>query len=252
MSQTFFKKLIMKKVFLIIIFSIFFIEAYSCCAARQYKLFPMGESNGDLIFVEFNLFRYCSRDGMPGMGENNEFWWKGTVNLVSYSNNSLIFIQNIDTVEIKECICTYKTVDSSSNYQEELFPFYQKALSVANHLENFTIAKTINISFNNNLDIEKIYTDTSYTVKYKVRDTIIDIGDMISCYPENLIESRNYETENYKITIIRLSCTKKTSDKNIESNTEYFKNINTAFWGEQVQWHSVSNDYYFITKKTNK
>ena len=86
----------------VLILSTLFIRssfALSCCAEPEYRLLPIGELNEHLIFIEFDFHRNC-RMRNAEKGEFN-FFVRGTVNLVTYENDSLVFLENIDTLSIE-------------------------------------------------------------------------------------------------------------------------------------------------------
>jgi len=224
---------------------------FACCAEKSYRLFPIGEWNKKVVFIEFDLFRNCEEGA--GMGEENEFWLYGTVNLVRPEGDSLIRIDNIDSVKIKECVCTYQNQYEESRYENLLGNQYQKGIQIASQLAGFEMGKTREIIFNDTLnttDKEEI-TDSTYSRILTYKDLLsIDLfaDEVISCFPSKVVETRVYETKNYEVTVIRLRCYL-LEDEILARQKELFKDIESAFWKEKAHGHGISKDCYFIRNK---
>ena len=72
---------------------------------------------------------------------------------------------------------------------------------------------------------------------------------MVHCGVPVPIEERFYETPNYDITILRLSCS--WSDRDLfPDKLKRFEKIETAFWKERAKGHSTSSDYILLKTKT--
>jgi len=242
--------MIIKKVIFLFIFILNSINANSCCAEHNYRLFPIGEFNNQVVFIEFDFFRFCKDNkNKPITPENNEFWIRGVVNLVSYKNDTLVLISNIDTLNLKECICRYSKQYKKSQYESIIEKHYSKALLIANNNVGFRIAKPSNIIFNDSLNTKIQETDSTFIVSYKSFSINILNEDFSSCYPSKVIETRVYNTSNFKITVIRLSCNYIMPEA-IEHNNKRFRKIDTAFWKEKASWHGITKDYFKVTNKT--
>ncbi len=97
----------MKKYIFILLLFLQSTKAIACCSENDYRLYPIGEIDNEIVFIEFNLYRNC-RNG-TGYGDDNEFWiMTGTVSLKKTHNDTLLLIEPLDTITVKECICTYK------------------------------------------------------------------------------------------------------------------------------------------------
>ena len=238
------KPFIFTTLFLIINTSVIF----ACCAEKDYRLFPIGEINENIVLIQFDLFRNCK---MASNGEQgNQFYTKGTVNLVKIIDDNLSIIQRIDTIDITECISTYKDFYDKTEYETKLTSSYQKALTIAKQKNDFKIARTMNILFNDTINTEVIdhITDSTYILEVKYKNLItIDLGaeDITSCEPDRVAEVRTYKTENFEIVIIRLRC-QFLEEKAILNNKKRFKDIETAFWKEQAQWHGIAKDFWIV------
>ena len=234
------------KVFVLILFISTSFQGISCCAEKNYRLFPIGELDKKVVFIEFDFFRNCSN---AGMGKNNTFRLNGRINLVSKSmdSDSTIFIQNIDTLEkVIECQCTYNNQYKKSKYDSIMEEYYLKALKIAKEKKGFEIGKTGDLIFNDTLNIKITQNDTLHLLKYKNLLTIdLNSLEYISSIPEKVIETRNYTTVNHKIIIIRISSSL-LSDEAIKHNKKRFKNIETAFWKEKATWHGIVMDFVII------
>ena len=239
---------------IILIFCILFIRssvALSCCAETEYRLLPIGELNKKVIFIEFDFHRNCHMRNTE-KGEFN-FFVRGTVNLVTYENDSLVFLENIDTLYIRECTCSYANYLSRTSYEKHFEKAYLKGLNSAKKNRNFILAETVRIIFNDtiNTQIRAENSDSTffYFISYKSEFQIdLSSEQIVSCYPDKIAEVREYESQSYLITIYRLRC-QPIKESEVSRNRNRFKNIETAFWKEQVQWHGISKDYYRIRKK---
>jgi len=224
-------------------------QGISCCAENNHRLFPIGELDENVIFIEFKFHRNCSN---AGMGKNNTFRISGRINLVSKSINSdsIIFIQNIDTLEkVIECQCTSNNQYKKSKYDSILEEYYLKAFKIAKDKKGFKIAKTVDLIFNDTLNTKITQNDTLHLLKYKDLLTIdLDSLGYISSIPENVIETRTYKTINYKVIVIRISASL-LSKEAIKHNKKRFKKIKTAFWKEKATWHGMVMDFVVIRDK---
>lgn len=238
---------------LFIISTIFLLRTtsiFACCAEKDYRLFPIGELNQEIVFIEFDMFRNCKMG--TGGGENNEFWIHGTIQLVQTSGEGITLIQTIDTINIVECRCTYKDYYSKTEYEIKLADSYKKALEIVRNKKGFVAARPKGIAFNDTLNTKFVEesSDSTYSQILTYKDTIvIDLGveDIISCYPDKVAEVRSYQTDNFNITILRLRC--ELLDEQAQThNKKRFNNIETAFWKEQAQWHGIAKDYIIIRK----
>ena len=239
---------------IIFIVSVLFVHsnvALSCCAETEYRLLPIGELNKKVIFIEFDFHRNCHMRNSD-KGEFN-FFVRGVVNLVTYENDSLLFLENVDTLNIKECKCSYENYLSRTSYEKYFEIAYLKGLNSAKKKRNFILAETRRIIFNDSLNTQS-KTETSdstflYLISYKSEFEInLDTEQIASCYPDKVAEVREYESSSYLITVYRLRC-QPIKESEVNRNRTRFKNIETAFWREQVQWHGISKDYYRIRKK---
>jgi hypothetical protein len=121
--------------------------------------------------------------------------------------------------------------------------------ALAKKLPIFTIAKTEKIFFNisKNFKINENDTNRFFFAENIKIETKIE--DFFSCFPRFFSEKRLYSTTNYNIEIVKISCNKSISKKNIRKSKSKFKKIETAFWAEETAWHSISRDYIFVNKK---
>ena len=223
--------------------------AQACCAEHDYRLFPIGELDGSILFVEFNLQRNCRMD----QEEEHHFFVQGIVRLVQNNQDSLIPIKTVDTLDFKECVCSYDDYYNKTTYDSIIGKAYNKALHIAANQKEFKLATTNNIIFNDsiNTEITTIDTDSTYVYSVGYKDLLrIELGmeEIISCYPDKVAEVRNYETDQYTITVVRMRCNW-IGDLEKKEYMARFKNIDTAFWKEKVQWHGIAKDYWLISPK---
>mgnify|MGYP006908291300 CR=1 FL=1 len=239
-----------KQNILIIIVSLLAIDSFSCCAEKQYRLFPIGQLNNSVVFIEFDFGRYCiNKGGSPGAGINNEFWLSGKVNIVTSKGDSLFILDEVSEINIKECICDYKNHFEKSNYDSIASEYFNKALTIAKSKEGFQLGSTREIIQNDTANTIITESDSAYIIAYKKLFKLnLYEEDIISCYPSNVIEVKNYITKDFKVCIIRLSCNKEANHEILLSSKQKFKNIETAYWKEKPSWHGITKDYYLITK----
>ena len=197
--------------------------------------------------MEFRIQRRCEGDRMPGFGDENEFWIRGVANLLKYENGKRVFVENIDSLNVKECECKYENYYERTNYDEILKKYYTETLALMQNKEGFVLAAPLNILFNDTTNIS--ISDDETTLNYKNELTIdIESAFMVYCLP-SVIEERLNETPSYDITILRLSCG--SADKNlISEKLTRFEKIETAYWKERAKGHSNSTDYILIKAKT--
>jgi len=241
----------MRKTIFILLILIQSIDIFACCAEKDYRLFPLGEINNEVIFIEFNLFRNCNKG--EGGGLENEFWLKGTINLMKGNEDSLFFVENIDSIRFKECVCTYKNFYEKTKNEIFLKKYYLEAIKKLKQEKSFQIITSKEITFNDTLNthITENSTDTSFLYLLEYKELLkLDLGkfDIISCYPDKVTEERVYVSRNYEITILRLRCSLK-SEEEIRNIKNQFENIETAIWKEPAQWHGIAKDFYIIKKK---
>ncbi|MEM9934235.1 MAG: hypothetical protein AAF824_11500 [Bacteroidota bacterium] len=223
----------------------------ACCAENSYRLFPIGELEKEIVFVEASLYRNCKRGSSKGAGMI--FWLKGEINLVHFTNDSLVLLANLDSIEVNECACRPNTQYEDSRFEKLLKPSYLKGIKLASAIPGFRKAKTKSIHFNDTtrLTIKDEVTDSSYERVFfyqEIKVATLSLADIVSRFPEKLVEIREYETPNKQITIIRLRC-HFLDERIIKRQIKRFNNLKTAFWNEQAHWHGTSRDYFFIEKK---
>jgi len=223
-------------------------QSFACCSEGNHRLFPLGEYKKEVFFVEFGFSRRCEGDRMPGFGDKNEFWIRGIVNLVKYENDKKVIVENIDSFNLKECECKYENYYERTNYDKTLKKYYTKALTLMQGKDGFVLASPRQILFNDTTNIS--ISDDETTLFYKNDEMEIDVESvfMVHCGVPSAIEERIYETPNYDITILRLSCY--FSDRKlIADKLKRFEKIETAFWKERAKGHSASSDYLLIKTK---
>lgn len=227
------------------------LESYACCAEKDYRILPIGEVNKELVFLEFDLNRNCK----PIKNSNElTFTIKGYINLLVSEKDSFNVLMSIDTIEIIECECSYKDFFEKTTYETQLGFYFQKAIEEASKIKGFEFCHTKEIVTNDTINTkiteeEILDNEFSYIVKYKdLFEVNLAIEDIISCFPDKIVEVRHYESKSNIITILRLRCNTLT-DKEEKHIRKRFNNIKTAFWKEQAQWHGISKDYLIFKKK---
>lgn len=166
----------------------------ACSAAYQYSLFPLGSSQGRLVFLEVELNRYLTTPNSPTMriggggvgllsGQQNEVEvrWKGTFKLMLQQGDSLEIQQELDYVDVLD-----------KEYATALRPSFEKAYQAAITLPYFEEAILESVAYcSYELDCgwmqlsidtahvilyarstEKGYDQDSCRVKFKVQDLL--------------------------------------------------------------------------------
>jgi hypothetical protein len=116
----------------------------ACSYAYQYSLFPLGSANNHLIFLEVELERYVNTPAGGGLPMNRfgpnarqiETRWKGSLRLQQLNGDSLSRIRELAYVDI-----------SDDTYEEELAPYFQKAMQAASKMEDFQQATFDSIAY---------------------------------------------------------------------------------------------------------
>lgn len=220
--------------------------ASACCAENNYRLFPMGEVDGTVLFLEFRFSRFC-RDNRESATRkiHNSYWIQGTVNLVKWAGDSVQFIENIDTLKFKECDCRgYEEQYAKSTYEKQVARYYIQTLERIGAMASFKPIRPVSILCNETAQIEESSTDSIFYHKVKYGEWLnIDLSrwDIISCYPSKVAEYRRYESENFSIEVVRLSC-QDVDSKAVRYRKRRFKKLKTAFWKEKATWHGISRD----------
>lgn len=217
----------------------------ACCGALQYRLFPIGEWKGKVIFIESDLIRYCE----DGYMSEDHYFWKGTISLKYHSKNELKLIQLIDTVNFRENFVDENSKQIKSRYREEMMKEYTKALEIAKSLKMFSIVSPNAISFNDTCLRTEQRTDCSFLLSLNEKKIIMNMNEFISCTPLNLLEVKRYSSPKYEIEILHFSCTSKLDTLEMRSRKELFQNIATSIWEEKIGWHGATKDYFFIHRK---
>ena len=134
-----------------------------------------------------------------------------------------------------------------TNYDNTLKKYYTKALVLMQNKDGFVLASPRQILFNDTTNISISGDET--TLYYKNDEMEIDVESVfVHCGVPSAIEERIYETPNYDITILRLSCYFSDSDL-IPDKLKRFEKIETGFWKERAKAHSTSSDYLLIKTK---
>ena len=231
---------------IIIILISFSFNGNSCCSAGQYRLFPLGSSMGKLVVVEFKLKRYCVNG--EGRGENNQFNYKGVINLAYYEDSTLL-INNIDTIDFTACTCEYRTESSETTLSEKLLPFYQKALDQAKKLPNFIPANPITYTYHDrNEKINGMWFENDENPEFHVKNKIVQLKPInwAACgYLNRIIEVRTYEIATINYTFITLTCDSKhhMPKEKIEENKQHFKVLKNSFTYQPSGFHGMNRDY---------
>lgn len=223
----------------------------ACCAENIYQLFPIGESNNEILFIEVSIKRNCGR--IDAKKSKTGFTLKGEINLVKSTDDSMVFVAKIDSIDVVECECRPTDQYEKSAYEAVLKTSYLRGIKLAKQLDGFKRARTKAISFNDTTNLTKIeeVTDSTYSRVFNYKNIIVSrfgLKDVVSCFPDKLVEIRQYETNNYTITVFRLRC-QYLEEEVLSRQTKRFNNLKTAFWKEKAHWHGTSKDFFYITRK---
>lgn len=223
----------------------------ACCAEGDERLYPIGEINELPVIVKFNIIRNCKNP----MDNGIKFYAHVYCSLLQLKEQNLIILEEIDSAYVEEGTFSYSWHFDSTNIEKTLVEFYQHALKSASSYPSYTPALTKAISFNDSLEIQYNNNDDDYSYFAKIShhddfSILIDVNDIISGSIESLPEKRSYETQNYILTIYRVSSHDKTQ-VSIEHTKERFQNLSTAIWKEKSQWHAMSKEHLRVKKKLN-
>jgi hypothetical protein len=238
----------MKLPFTIIILFCNIAISYGCCAAGQYKIYPLGYSNEKLIVAEFQMSRSCENG--DGVGKKNEFEWNVLVSLCHINADTTVFIKNIDTLSLKECTCSIRELDQKSELTAKLLPAYRQAIKEAKKLAEFknVIPESYSsVSIADTLSNYKfIDTDTTSEFYYKGKLKELEpVNWGASGFLRAIQEVRTYRFGEKKIVIVNLCAYPNAHllDRWLLFNKQNFKSIETAITYTPTHWHGQSNDY---------
>lgn len=227
----------------------------ACCAENNYRLFPMGEVDNELVFLELSFFRSCRGDRDSITHTIIEYYWmSGVINLVKWNGDSIAFLENVDTVKFQECECLafeHEEQYRKSTYEKHIAPYYAQALSQVSQMPGYSPITPKGIEFNQVGIVESESNDSAYyhTLAYRgLIDLDVSHWDIISCYPTRIAEHRVYASEHYTVHVVRLSC-QNISQKAIKHRKRRFKKLKTAFWKEQATWHGIVKDMVVVKPK---
>lgn len=244
-----------KLLFTILFFILAAGQVRACCAENIYRLFPMGEAQGEVILLELQMGRTCfdrTHEVINNDTDMRTFWLNGVVRLVQYRADSLVPLQVIDTLNFKDCQCDYNNSLQKSRFEEAFQPVYQKAFAVASALEDFQPAITEKLYCNDTLRGQVTLDTITYDrvrLAYQDKFTLeLGIGQIISCIPDKLAETRIYTTTGFTIYVFRMRCSY-LEPKAVKRNKKRFKKHATAFWKEKAQWHGIAKDFVKIVPK---
>ena len=228
-------------------------QLLACCAEDLYRLFPMGELNNKVIFLEFKYTRECQKEiFQPGTGDKNEFWIIGEIQLISFENDNRLIIKKLDSINIKECHCNYQNQYNKSAYESHIKSYYRNAFQILKLNPDFQEARTVAISFNDSTNIQTEIIGKSIKLNYKnLFEFKLIRKNIRNPFPKKISEVRIYETENHKITILRLSFNY-LNKSTVKRNRKRFKSIKNAYWKEAAFSHGKSKDLLNILAKGNK
>ena len=116
--------LTMTKLLLIAMLCLVPAVSHACCAENNYRLFPLGEVDGGVVFLELKFSRSCrfERDSVT-QKRTNSYWMYGNISLVKWQGDSIFLLEVLDTVKFKECDCRLSGDQYElSNYEEKIGP----------------------------------------------------------------------------------------------------------------------------------
>lgn len=233
--------------FTLLILLCFSFQGIACCDEDSHRLLPIGQWQQQIIFVEFKLFRSCLVEELnPGKGEKNEFWLSGTVDLIGRQGDSISFRLPIDSFMLRECICNMDNYTQKTTFDTFIADYYHKALKMAQHKFNLKTVRAQSIDFNTTKDVHIQQNKRSLLLAYKDLFSIqLKRKNILSAFPTELSEIRNYSTPNFKIIILRLS-----SNKSLESFKKHqkkdFRKHRIPYWKETTTAHGTSKEYIKI------
>lgn len=183
-----------KKTFIVIIFSLMTGQIFACGGSYQYRLFPIGIINGDLVIIETSLNKYWDPSAGTTIVTRNR--WKGTITLKKVDKQGQFkTLQFIDTVDILD-----------RDYSKELMPFFDTAYFIASNLTDFQAGKNPTIEFCNFKKDCKTLGLISSTAKMLTVKTN-DENEFEIAFPEVVVQqsesSGGIANQDFKINSIR-------------------------------------------------
>lgn len=219
----------------------------ACCGAGQYRIFPLGQSNGEILVAEIKLTRYCKFG--DGGGSKNEIKFKGVINLGKIVADTVQFISNIDSVEFTSCQCNLSNYHEKSTLLDRLMPYYKKALIEARKWHGFIQARPISYHYHDKEEpIMNYQFDTAEvpTFFYKEQPIALKPTTWVACgYYRRIMELRSYEIAGKEIVIMTATCNVNHGmpDSKIATNQNNFKNIDSAITFCPTTFHGENRDF---------
>ena len=238
---------------IVITLSILFLttcKAWSCCAEKIERIFPLGISNDKIVALELQLFRTCMNPQDKTIKDEGS-WLSGTATLVYLSNSKVDTIEVLDSLTLKELEEPFSRNIEQSQFEAHFSYIYQKALKKAQQLPHFSAIKPQKITFNDTLNVS-IVADTlkdynNYLLTYKDLFGLRTDLNIASCIANKIAETRIYESPTHRVFIFRLRC-EYTNLREVKRNKRRFQNIKTAYWREMPQWHGFAKDFVVISE----
>lgn len=235
----------------------------ACCWARQTRIFPLGEQDGKLIMAYFELSRHCYQ--APDDPFVIGFSWKGKVSIGTWTGESILPIQLVDSFEffegfppknLQEDSLHAKAIpDWENHYIHHLKGYYERALDLASRLKGFRSAKPLSYHYHQYDSITGYRVDDeSFVHLASQKEWSTVISDDI--FPlSNIYALRRYEIGNKVVSVVTLAgITAFLPDFPYLplSKSAYHKNktllveLESAFSRAQADWHGITKDYVLV------
>ncbi|MCI4667337.1 MAG: hypothetical protein MRZ79_04190 [Bacteroidia bacterium] len=247
----------MKSLFTFFTFLFFVSQSLACCGELTHRLFPLGAVGEEIYLLELDLGRHCEGKGMPGMDSSNEFWLSGRINLVKWQGDSMVVVKVLDSLNYRECRCTYDDQMQKSRYAKLAETYIVIALSEIQAKDGFIPAKAERIILNDyaNSKLEDstyqyLSSDSTFrdayigifTYKNRIR---LSTQEAFLCQPNLVSENRLYSIGDRQISILRLSCTPIPPEE-ITYRRKRFKQYKYPFWRDGANSHGFGKDHFFV------
>lgn len=239
----------MKKITVLFLFVSCFNFILGCCGAGKYRIFPLGQSEGGIVAVTFDLTRKCDR----GTRMFSEYHWQGIVQIAYLQSDTIKVIAVLDTIDFHQTNERDSGINYLVQFYDSMIPYYKSALETAKQMKNFILAELVSYQYHHDsvpIDGIEIRNDTALWINEK-RRTNFSLYWGACGYHNKVVEIRKYRVNKKEIQIIHFSCQryKSLSNKMVQFNQHNFSNIETGLIVNKARWHGGNRDYVISVEK---
>lgn len=232
----------MKKTTLFFLFVGYLNFVFGCCGAGKYRIFPLGQVQGDIVVVTFDLGRKCDR----GTRMFSEYHWQGTVKIAYLQADTLKVVAILDTIDFYQTNERDSGINYLVQFYDSMIPYYKSALKKVKQMKNFIPAELVSYEYHkDSIPIEGIEVRNDTTLWMNGKQTNFSLNWGACGYSNEVVELRKYRINKKEIKIIHLTCQryKNLPDKIIQFNQNNFTDIETSLIINKARWHGENRDY---------